>query len=1156
MTVDSQNAKSIFLAAIERPPGEWPALLQQVCGDDAALRAQVEQLLQAHAQIGAFHEVPRQVAMATLDPPISEHAGTQIGPYKLLQPIGEGGMGVVYMAEQAEPMSRRVALKIIKPGMDSRQVIARFEAERQALSLMDHPNIAKVFDAGTTESGRPYFVMELVKGQPITEYCDEHHLTPRQRLELLMPVCQAIQHAHQKGIIHRDIKPTNILVAEYDNQPVPKVIDFGVAKAVSQTLTEKTMFTGLGQIVGTLEYMSPEQAKVNQIDIDTRSDIYSLGVLMYELLTGSTPLDKVRLRSAAWDEMLRIIREEDPEKPSTRLSESRSRGPRGTSPAVHVGTSGPAEPSGPTLASIAAFRGTEPARLTKLVRGELDWIVMKALDKDRARRYESASALAADLQNYLSNEPVVACPPSPTYRLRKFVQRHRRPVLAATAVLLALVAGIVGTTLGLFEALQARSAAVISAQRATQEEAKAKAAAGQVEKLLHRSQWMLYVSQINLAQQAWDSGNVSLAHHHLTTGQADLRGWEHDYLATLFFSNQRTIRNQRSLDEELKLVHCMALSPDGKRFVIGSGEETVNVFDSESGLRVKTLQGHTKSVTCLAFSPDGKWIVTGSRDQTVRVWDAETGETILTTMAHKNHVLAVAVSPDGRRIASGGGNQVTKIWDAVTGEEILTLQSLYRDVRCIAWSPDGKRVATGEMPSRLIDSLNVFDAETGHRLKRPHSGNTNVVNCLAFTPNSKHIVSGGDDRDVRVWEVESGRLAEGLPGHGLPIRSVAVSADGKYIVSGSDDKTVRVWHLATGREIHVLRGHSGRVNGVAWLPDGQRVLSGSSDTMIKVWNVGQKVVGDETRTLSAFRSSVVSLAVSPVGRVGVSSPSTEPDMDMWDAANGRLLGAFVGHRGTVTGWAFSPDGKRIASSSGDRTVKVWDAQTYRQLLSLEGHTFHVMCVAWSPDGRHIASGGGYQDNTVKLWDAASGKEIVTFHAHEKAVLSVAFSPDSRRLVSGGLDQTIKVHNVESRALDQTLRGHGGTVRSVAFSASGQYILSGSYDRTVKIWDASSGQEVRTLHGHGDDVTCVAAIDRRRMVSGSADGTLKVWDLETGYETLTITAHSNGVICLAVSADGKRIYSGGRDQTIKVWVASMSKQEPQLPDSRFQTTNNN
>ena len=321
-------------------------------------------------------------------PPISEQPGTVIGPYKLLQQIGEGGMGVVFMAEQTEPIQRTVALKIIKPGMDTRQVIARFEAERQAVAMMDHPNIAKVLDAGTTDSGRPYFVMELVKGVPITKYCDEKHLPLRARLELFMQVCQAVQHAHQKGIIHRDIKPNNVLVAEYDNHAVPKVIDFGVAKATAQRLTERTMFTEFGQVLGTMEYMSPEQSKFNQLDIDTRSDIYSLGVLLYELLAGSTPFEGKRLHEAAFDEMLRIIREEEPPKPSTRLS------------------------SIDTLPSVAANRHTEPARLSKDVRGELDWIVMKALEKDRNRRYETASGFAADIERHLHDEPVEAGPPS------------------------------------------------------------------------------------------------------------------------------------------------------------------------------------------------------------------------------------------------------------------------------------------------------------------------------------------------------------------------------------------------------------------------------------------------------------------------------------------------------------------------------------------------------------------------------------------------------------------------------------------------------------------------------------------------------------------------------------------------------------------------
>ena len=449
--------KQIFLAALELPSAaERDAYLRGACADDSALYQRLQGLIAGHDQTGGPLDVPPSGLdiEATRDRSFAESVGAQIGPYKLLQEIGQGGMGVVYLAEQFEPVRRKVALKIIKPGMDTRQVIARFEAERQALSLMDHPNIAKVLDAGATTSGRPYFVMELVKGQPITQYCDEHHLTPRQRLEMLLPVCQAIQHAHQKGIIHRDIKPSNILVAEYDHLAVPKVIDLGVAKAISQPLTEKTMFTGIGQVVGTLEYMSPEQAKVNQLDIDTRSDIYSLGVLMYELLTGTTPLDKQRLKSAAWDEMLRIIREDEPPKPSTRLSESKD-----------------------SLPSVSALRQTEPAKLTKLVRGELDWIVMKALEKERARRYETANGLATDIQRYLDDEPVSACPPSAAYRFGKFARRNKRAMVTTSLVAAALFLGLVGTAWQAIRATLAERQAVASAKAEASQRKVAEAAA-------------------------------------------------------------------------------------------------------------------------------------------------------------------------------------------------------------------------------------------------------------------------------------------------------------------------------------------------------------------------------------------------------------------------------------------------------------------------------------------------------------------------------------------------------------------------------------------------------------------------------------------------------------------------------------------------------
>lgn len=985
MAAPAQSLKELFLAALEVAPELRVEWLLHACGDDAGLFEQLTLMLDAHAiPQSLFDQTPAILALDALDTndlsitdESSASAGTTIGPYKLLQKIGEGGMGTVYMAEQTHPVRRKVAIKVIKPGMDSGKVIARFEAERQALAMMDHVNIARVLDAGTTQAGRPFFVMELVHGQPITKYCDDNRLTLRQRLELFVPVCHAIQHAHQKGIIHRDIKPSNVMVTLYDGLPVPKVIDFGVARAIDQELTERTLFTQYGTIIGTLEYMSPEQAEFSALGVDTRGDIYSLGVVLYELLTGSTPLTRKQLQEVALVEVLRIIREVEPPKPSTRLDASRE-----------------------TLLAISAQRQMEPTKLTKLLRGELDWIVMKCLEKDRNRRYPTANGFAADIQRYLANEPVQACPPSVLYSLRKFANRNRIR-LAVSVLLMTCMLTLLG---GVGWAIRDHFA---DRQQLAQSH-------------LARAIGFRYSTQ---------SGHKALCLHEIAEAvkldpSEDMRlELRNVAIAGLVQTDVRFERRPSNWGAARPL--WVSLGRSYESYLMPEPNATTSIRQYGSGNLIGSIPYRADEGVHPRLSANAKFVYFHHTAPPCKltVWGVARNEKLLGPIDLNDWY---CVASDESNLFVCQGDKAVHVYSLETGLEVRKLV-VGHNANWPALSPDDSRLAISFEDRPGV--VQVIDSHSGD-VQTEFAIDT-AIRALDWHPDGlKLALAGGDSYKAEIWDVASRRRLVQLVGHEQDVTSVAFDLTGDYVTSGSWDGTRRVWDWTNAKEIAALTGMysvnswdknalGSNINeneiviakidepiGLKTLavytpkhtevdlqgdtsPDG-RLLAVDSTEGLEIWNLEsrQKLAECNQPGLLATRFDWTHRRIVTVGRtVGLQHWPIEELNGHWRVAPA----ASVADTSVLSLKACSSaDGQRWACIDGHRARVVTDKGDV--ICDLAVPAMHDT-VCFSPDGEILIT-SGWHSPIINIWKVATADLLKQLTSN----MNSKFSPDSRQLI--------------------------------------------------------------------------------------------------------------------------------------------------------------
>ena len=1086
-----EHVRELFLAVQELEADQRDAYLRAHCSEEA-VRREVDALLADAPAAEAFLEMPVLGVEFVMPRPKSVLAGDgrpiemdsraaspgaasvqfrhpeRIGPYRILDVLGQGGMGVVYRAEQQHPQ-RLVALKVIRPGAESREALRRFVHEGQVLAWLQHPGIAQVYEAGTadTEYGpRPFFAMELVEGQPITRFAASHGLGVRERLELLTRVCDAVQHAHQKGVIHRDLKPGNILV---DERGQPKILDFGVARVTDADIRVTTLQTTTGQLVGTLAYMSPEQVAGDPRALDTRSDVYSLGVICYELLTGRVPLD---LSPRMVAQAARAIMEEDP----------------------------------PSL-------GT----LNRALRGDLTTIVAKALEKDKQRRYQSASDLAVDIRRYLADEPVLAQPATTLYRLRKFARRNKPLVFGVVAAFVMLLLGIIGTT----------SQAVL----ATRERNRARDAEGRAQEQRQIAEQRAYAATIAAAHAALNMNDVATARPLLLEAAPELRNWEWRFLMARLDTSRRIFAAHRgkvwgvafhpqqpwlasashdktvclwdfntgevlhTFATDAKTLRCAAFSPDGRVVVAGTEDGRLLRWELDTMTALPPLKAHERAVDHVAFSADGRHCATASIDDKAVLWNLMTADPEH-VLQHPDWVYTVSLTPNGRELATSCRDQRIRIWNAASGiqrSEIPLPHAPLSDVLHswpVAYSPDGTTLAAGGPDGTIY----VFDGQTQTLLEELH-GHTARVRSLAFHPRQPILASTSDDITVRLWDVARRRLIATLLGHAMSAHRVAFANDGCHLASASDDRTVRVWDVrAEGIPVCVGTLRARAIRAARLLPDGVTLVTGDEDNAVRSWDIES---GLGLRTLRGHRGYVLSVDASPDG-TRVASAGNDRTVIIWDVETGRLLQTLSGHAGPVHAVRFSPDGGSIYSASGDGTLRAWDLHDGSQARVLVEQADPPTALDVSPDGGLLLVGLG--NGQVELRATADGRLLAVATLHDKAVSHATFNRDGTRAVSASRDGTIVIWETGSLTPRSTLRGHEDVVTMATFSPDGSRIASVSYDRTLRLWDANNALSMLVLRAHDNYAwTAVFSPDGQRLIS--TDTHVRIWDTPAPSDAL-------------------------------------------------------